>query len=306
MDVSVIIVNYNVKQLIVNCIDSIFKQTVGIDFEIIIVDNASTDGSKELFEQRNEIVYIYNTVNQGFGKANNIGIQRAKGRNIFLLNPDTLLVSNAIKILSDFLDANQDIGACGGNLYNEYMQPVHSYRMRLPSILWELNGLSYNLLDKLCWGKNYQFNHTGKPKEVAYITGADLMIRRSVLDHTGVFSSHFFMYYEETELSFRIKKCGYHIFSVPDAKILHLEEQSFSKPEINERKIQFRIEGRITYYLLCCQKTERRIAYSIFCLTTLLKIVYLFICNNWEEMKLKIMTLRIFNRSLHKLEQSGL
>ena len=99
MDVSIVIVNYNTLLLVKNCIDSIIAKTACVNYEIIVVDNASTDNSKEYFSNDTRIKYIYNEKNLGFGLANNVGIKIAKGRNIFLLNPDTLLLNNAIKIL---------------------------------------------------------------------------------------------------------------------------------------------------------------------------------------------------------------
>ena len=112
MDVSVIIVNYNTKKLTKNCIDSIFQNTKDVKFEVILVDNASTDGSKEFFEQDNRIKYIYSTTNLGFGKANNLGYKEASGKYLFLLNSDTLLLNNAIDLFYVIAekDTNKNIG----------------------------------------------------------------------------------------------------------------------------------------------------------------------------------------------------
>ena len=249
-DVSVIIVNYKTVNLILDCVRSIYEQTEGVSYEIIVVDNNSEDGFQERIQELfPEVVCLPLSENIGFGRANNEGLKIAKGRNIFFLNPDTLLLNNAVKILSDYLDSHSEVGICGGNLYDVEMRPMHSYRMYLPGILWELNDLSGNLVDKLLWGKNRQFNHTGKSRSVGYITGADMMVRREVLDRVGCFSPRFFMYYEETELTYRIKKAGYKVVSVPRAKIQHLEGKSF-KPGINVSRIRYSIEGRNTYYSL--------------------------------------------------------
>ena len=101
MDVSIIIVNYNTRQLTSNCIESIFKYTNGVSFEVILVDNASTDGSIDFFTNDERIIFISSKENLGFGRANNLGYKVAKGRYIFLLNSDTLLLNNAIKIFCD-------------------------------------------------------------------------------------------------------------------------------------------------------------------------------------------------------------
>ena len=102
MDVSVIIVNYNTLGLTSDCIESIIAQTSTVEYEIILVDNASTDGSKEVFAQDKRIKYIYSDRNLGFGRANNLGIREAKGRYLFFLNSDTILLNNAVKLFFDY------------------------------------------------------------------------------------------------------------------------------------------------------------------------------------------------------------
>ena len=258
LDVSIIIVNYNTLSVTSSCINSLFNATTRITFEVILVDNASTDGSKEFFKADSRIIYIYNEQNIGFGQANNKGLSIAKGRNIFFLNPDTLLLNNAVKILSDYLDANIEIGACGGNLYDEQMQCAHSYFMLLPSVRWELNWWSKGLLEKILWGRNSQFNHSGLPRKVGYICGADLMVKHSVLRQVGGFSPAFFMYYEETDLSYRIKKAGYTIYSVPGARIQHLEGKSFKK-SLNTSRMLYLEKSLSTYHSLHTGIVRRKI-----------------------------------------------
>lgn len=257
MDVSIVIVNYNTLLLVKNCIDSIIAKTACVNYEIIVVDNASTDNSKEYFSNDTRIKYIYNEKNLGFGLANNVGIKIAKGRNIFLLNPDTLLLNNAIKILSDFLDKHPKVGCCGGNLYNADLEPIHSYSMMLPSYLWELNLLFASKIEKILWGKNAQFNHTLKNRKVGYICGADMMLRRSVLDQVGCFSDSFFLYYEDTELSYRIKQAGYEIISVPKAEIQHLVGKSMGGKEFNPLRVKFVESGLSSFYSLHTKGMKR-------------------------------------------------
>lgn len=259
MDVSIIIVNYKTLPLIVNCINSIIQKSTGISYEIIVVDNNSSDNFSECLKEKfgSLVTCVQLAENIGFGRANNEGVKIAKGRNILFLNPDTLLINNAIKILSDYLDANPKVGACGGNLYNEDMSPVLSYSMLLPSIEWELNLLSGSLLEKMRWGKNAQFNHSNLKREVGYITGADMMVRYSVLDKVGCFSKHFFMYYEDSELAYRIKRTGYLIVSVPDARIQHLVGKSLGGKVFNPKRILFVERGLSIFYLLHKNRTTR-------------------------------------------------
>lgn len=237
MDVSVIIVNYNTMQMTDEAIDSVYEHTSGIDFEIILVDNASADGSKEFFEKKSGITYIYSQENLGFGKGNNLGLKYAIGRNILFLNSDTLLRNNAIKVLSDYMDRNPDVGVCGGNLFNYKGKPTISYEIKRPSIIRELNKVLGGHLYRIFY-KDIHFNSSKKVKKVGYVSGADFMTRKSILDKHGAFSPEFFMYYEETELAHRINKAGYRIVSVPEAEIVHLEGMSLqiNKSEFNERK----------------------------------------------------------------------
>lgn len=250
MDVSVIIVNYNTLRMTSECIESVFNETLGLDFEVILVDNASTDGSREHFQADGRIKYVYNGENLGFGKANNAGLALACGRNVLFLNSDTLLTGNAVKILSDFLDAHQEAGACGANLLDRQGGGNYSFGRRMPGIGHALNTLLHCLPSRLRYGRDQYFNHTGKPQEVAYITGADLMVKASVLERAGGFNPEFFMYFEETELCWRIKKAGWKIFSVPEASIIHLDGASFRTREQLEARERMVAESRDTYFRL--------------------------------------------------------
>ena len=122
MDVSVIIVNYNTLKMTKDCIDSVIEKTKDVEYEIILVDNASTDGSKEFFKNYRDITYIYNEKNLGFGTANNVGIKIARGNFIFCLNSDTLLLNNAIKQFVEFESMNHNNVVLGGWLLNSNME----------------------------------------------------------------------------------------------------------------------------------------------------------------------------------------
>lgn len=250
MDVSVIIVNYNTKEFVCNCINSVFTNTSYVSFEIIVVDNGSTDGSIELFSNDNRVVFLPLVQNVGFGMANNAGFKISKGKYVFCLNPDTILLNNALKILYDFMEAHPNVGICGGNLYDADMKPAHSFRMVLPSFWWEVDYHLGYFFSKLLWGKSLEFNYSEKPKSVGYVTGADMMMRKDMLDKIGGFSKYFFMYYEECELTYRIKNLGYKVFSVPKAKIQHLEGKSFASSELTN-KMKYQIYGRWMYRRLC-------------------------------------------------------
>lgn len=258
MDVSIIYVNYKTGKLIQDSIFSIKKNTKNVLYEIIVVDNNSLDGSIEEIEKKNpDILVLKSKVNVGFGRANNLGIACARGKMIFFLNPDTLLLNNAVDILYSYLNSSKNVGACGGNLLNVHQKPNLSFGRLFPSLFSELLSIFYLSPFFVHKRKSTFYNYTDKPMSVASIVGADLMVRKSLLDKIGGFSPDFFMNYEETELCYRIKKAGYKIMSVPDALIIHLEgasdyvSQSRSQLFYDGKYVYFKkIHGNIGVYLL--------------------------------------------------------
>ncbi len=228
MDVSVIIVNYNTKKLLQNCIQSVIEKTHDIQYEIIVVDNASIDGSSEMIESFFPTVkLIAEKNNLGFGRANNVAAKIAQGTYLFLLNSDTLLLNNAIKILVDFLNHHANAGICGSQLFNQDLSPATSFQ-RLPSLIaeWKVCFAPF-LLQK----KQPIYS---SPTKVGFISGADIMIRKTLFDELQGFDPHFFLYFEETELTYRVKQLKYLVWFVPDAHIIHFGEQS---GEPNAQKI---------------------------------------------------------------------
>ena len=233
MQVSIIIVSYNTKELTVKAIQSIFDKTEGVEYEIIVVDNDSKDGSVEELQKtfQDKITIIKSKENLGFGRANNLGIKQSKGKYIFLLNSDTELINNAIKIFYDYMEENKHVGVCGGNLYNINKIPEESYMLYKNNIFSyfynRYKELFYNIISKFNKKKHFcRFNYSNKIKEVGYISGADMFIRKTVLDKTGLFDENIFMYLEDADLNFRIRQSGYSIKSVPQAKIFHYVAKS--------------------------------------------------------------------------------
>ena len=249
VDVSIILVNYNTKKLTSECIDSIFRYTKGVRFEVILVDNGSVDGSKELFSENQRILYYYNNDNLGFGPANNIGAEHAVGKVLLFLNTDTVLIDDAISKLFFYLESQKDAVVCGGNLLTKEREPSNSYERLFPSIAYELNELFLRIPGKLIYGRNGKFNHKRKAIKVKYISGADLMIYHDLFDSLSGFDSNFFMYYEETDLCKRAKKYG-EIYSYPLAQIIHYGGKS-SKDSLtipSEHKLIIQANSR-DYYL---------------------------------------------------------
>lgn len=267
MNVSIIIVNYNTEELTLNCIKSIIDKTHKVSYEIIIVDNASPIYPQRL-SQHDNILYIQSDINLGFGKANNLGATHSSGDVLFFLNPDTILINDAISILYEYLHNHPETGICGGNLFSIDMEPAHSFRKVSPSILSEIHDL-LNRRDILL-KKIHDFNYSDSPLEVAYITGADLCIRKSLFNNIGGFNNDFFMYFEESYLCHLVQKKGYNIICIPEAHIIHLEGKSFI---FKERREKLYLKGRKLYlckrygsfyYYLC------NIIYFISCISRIL------------------------------------
>ena len=260
MDVSIIIVNYHSAEMVIDCINSIYDKTRDLRYEIIVVDNASGDGSVELLRETfgEKIAVIEAPENLGFGKANNLGAKQASGKYLFLLNPDTILVNNAIKILYDYMEAHPNVGVAGGNLLSLEGMPTPSFCREYDDLRLEKKRASWgNLLGqrirtKLNIGQNRpmaEFNHTEEPETVAYIFGADMMMPRALFEKVGGFDPDFFMYAEEEELTWRIHSQGYDVVSVPQAKIIHLEGATLNASHaFNPRQFKMRMTGAMTYF----------------------------------------------------------
>lgn len=277
--VSVIIVNYNTKNLLKNCISSIYNFTQNTNFEIIVVDNASVDDSEKMIKDSfQEVVFIQSGANIGFGRANNLGIKKAKGEFVFFLNSDILLVNNAIKILSDYLILNSKVAICGANLYDINNNPGMSFSQTLPGLLPEIDYFFGRMFARLYYRGNIDFNYTNSPLIInGFISGADMLVRKDVLDEVGLFDPDFFMYFEETELTWRIKKAGYLVVSVPEAKIIHLEGGS---ENIKENSIRRSNRSRYLYYEKTNKQNLIKLSHSLFLFLAWSRIILFYLKND--------------------------
>lgn len=254
MDISIILVNYNTKYLTKNCLDSIYEQTINLNFDVWVVDNNSTDNSVEMIkEEFPHVKLIENKENLGFGRANNLAIEQSNAKYCFLLNTDTILRNNAIKILFDFMENNPNAGACGGNLFDENKLAAKSFGL-LPNkqtLLIRHTFLKWFFPKKNKYIKNYEKNiDRSKTQKISCISGANLMLRKSILDEVGYFDKRFFLYYEETELQYRIQKAGYDIYFVHESEIIHLEGKSSSSLKMS----LYSLKSQELYYKICFGK----------------------------------------------------
>jgi len=218
MDISIIIVNYNVKEYLSECLKSIFDVLHDISFEVILVDNASRDGSVEFVQQEfPDIKVIVNSTNVGFAAANNQAIDKANGEFVLLLNPDTKLIDQSILKMMSFLKDHEQAGICGPVILNAD-QEIQNHGYYFPSLmrLFKANVLSCFDFPRLL----------EKPFEVDWIQGSCMLIKRELLMSLGCLDDKFFIYGEEKDLCLRIKKMGKKVYLLPNCKIIHYSNQS--------------------------------------------------------------------------------
>ena len=254
MTVSIIIVTYNTKDLTHDCIKSVQKYTSELDYEIILVDNASSDGSKDHFAQRTDITYIYSPENLGFGKANNLGAEKATGEYIFFLNSDTLLKENSLKKLYDFFTENENqlkIGVLGCTLIDEKGEPNGSgnYFPTVSSIVTEKFG-SLPLIRNFLKYKEVEIPVNKEDYyQIDYVLGADMFLRKDLFYKVDLFNPEYFMYYEEAEIQRKITELGYKNYIMKNVNIVHLVAKSSSNQSAKESHFKRLIvnKSRIVY-----------------------------------------------------------
>lgn len=230
MDVSIILVNYNTKGLTSNCIRSIQEHTTDILYEIILVDNNSSDGSVEFFRKMTDVLVIASDENLGFGRANNLGFKSAQGKFVFFLNSDTVLRENSVKLMRDFFVDNESalhLGSLGCVLVDEN-GVFNGDGAELPTCKSEVSKSWSNLpvLKSLIAKQKTRINGAEPCYPVGYVIGADLMMRSSVFRRLEGFDPQFFMYYEESDLQFRMKQLGLDSYIYKGTNIVHLEDGS--------------------------------------------------------------------------------
>lgn len=257
MDVSIVIVNYNQKNLLKECLKGILLVKPKLNYEIIVVDNNSTDGSQEIIKNYESKIenfkYIFNKKNLGFASGCNAGIKIAQGKYILILNPDIVVLENSIEEIYKFMEENQDVGIAGPKLLN----PDHSIQpscYRYPTLLIPI--LRRTFLGKFKWAKKKMdqylmadFDHL-KKKEVDWLLGACLMIRKKMLDEIGLFDERFFLYFEDVDLCRRAKAVGWKVYYYPSSEMVHYYQRaSASQQSIFSKITWIHILSAIKYFL---------------------------------------------------------
>jgi GT2 family glycosyltransferase len=241
LDLSIIIVNYNVKEFLQNLVHSIYKAAQNLQYEIIVVDNASSDGSVEFISQKlPDVKLIVNTRNVGFGKANNQGLKIARGKYFLIINPDSIVSEDTFTKMISFYENNSSVGLAGCKILNPDGTLQLACRRSFPgpwTSFCKVTGLSTLFPhSKLFAGYNLTYKDENKSYEVDAISGSFMMMKREVYDKVGGFDEDFFMYGEDLDLCYRIQKAGYKVFYVHETQIIHYKGESTRRSSLDETR----------------------------------------------------------------------
>lgn len=267
MDVSIIIVNWNVRDLLVKCLESVFRRTKDIDFEVIVVDNASNDNSvteiRKAFSSEilnNKLLIIANRHNNGFAKANNQGLREAKGKYVLFMNPDMEFIDNTIHKMIGVIEAEDNIGACACQLLygDRTLQPnVKNDPTFFSQLLIELK---LHHIIKTRSLKKYlakDFDYT-KTSSVQQIMGAFVFTKKSIMKELNGWDEDYWLWWEDLDLCKRIRMKNYKIVYSPVSQVVHYEGKSFAQQMSVPKQKRF-VRGLLTYF----KKHHSKLAYYI-------------------------------------------
>lgn len=250
MKLSVIIVNYNVKYYIAQCIESLQRALQGIDSEVIVIDNHSQDGSCEyLKEHFPQLTLIENIHNLGFARANNIGIRQSQGEYVLLLNPDTFVAETTLQETLLFMDQHPQAGGLGVKMLNSDGSCAKESRRGIPTpatSFYKMSGLCSHYPQNRHFGKYYMsYLPWDSPQRIEIISGAFCLLRRKALDQIGLLDEDFFMYGEDIDLSCRLLDAGWHNCYLP-CKIVHYKGGCSDKTTVSYVRVFYK--AMIIYY----------------------------------------------------------
>lgn len=238
MKLSVVIVNYNVKYFLEQCLHAVVKASMSLPVEVIVVDNNSVDGSCEMVKEKfPSLTLIENKTNTGFSKANNQAIEISRGEYVLLLNPDTVVEEDTFSKVIAFMDAHADAGGLGVHMIDGKGNFLPESKRGLPTpdvAFYKVFGLSALFPKSKVFGRYHLgFLDKNKIHKVDVLSGAFMLLRKSVLDKIGLLDETFFMYGEDIDLSYRITQAGYKNYYFPETKIIHYKGESTKKSSVN-------------------------------------------------------------------------
>lgn len=245
VDLSVVIVNWNTRDLLRDCLRSLRENAGDVQLEICVVDNGSTDGSPEMVGAEFPVVSLTrNRANLGFARAANQGLRSAAGRHYLLLNSDTRILSGALREMVEFLDREEKAAACGPQLLHEDGRPQNSVA-NFPTLATEL--LNKSILRCLFPHRYPRKTSEGStPREVESVIGAAMMVKAEAVEEIGLLDEDYFFFLEETDWCYRFSEKGWKVYQVPIARVVHLQGKSAEKVQARARIEYFR--SRYTYF----------------------------------------------------------
>jgi len=227
---SILLVNHNDRANLGGCLESVREHVLGIAYEIVVVDNASSDGSQNFLRERFPEVRLFcNDVNTGFSQANNRGIRECKGEYLLLLNTDTVLLPQAVGLMLEALKADPEVGAAGPALLSGENTFQVSFGNKVDFFHEMLQKTILNLFYKVLLKKSRS------PRKVEWLSAACLCVRAKVLQEVGCFDENYFLYFEDIDLCVRIRKRGYSLLFIPEARVLHLGGAVTAKDKLGSR-----------------------------------------------------------------------
>jgi GT2 family glycosyltransferase len=302
---SVIIVNWNTKQLLLDCIKSIFEQKQDFPLEVIVVDNGSSDGSVAAVAQRfPQTRLITNQDNVGFAKANNQAIRIAYGEYILLLNSDTLILGDALAQMVRFLDAHPEAGAVGCKLLNAdgALQLSACNFPDLSTLVFETLYLDKIFPRSRLFGRYYltYWDHNDI-REVHYVSGACLMVRKRTIEQVGLLDEDYFMYAEEMDWCYRMKKLGWKVYYLPTAEVIHYGGQS--SKAIPAETFQYHLRSLLLFFrkhygLRCAMVARFIILFNVITRLFVLQISYLNSVGSPSKRGRVLRDLRVYKEAL--------
>ncbi|MGE5430946.1 MAG: glycosyltransferase [Syntrophomonadaceae bacterium] len=242
IDLSIIIVNFNVKEFLQNLLSSILKSTGRLSTEIIVIDNASDDGSVEIIREKfPSVKLIASEKNLGFGRANNLGLEISKGKFILLINPDTIVQEDTFQKLIAFFEKTPEAGLAGCKVLNSDGTLQLACRRSFPgpwTSFTKVTGLGKIFPKSRLFARyNMTYLDENQTYEVDAISGAFMMMRREVYEKVGGFDPQFFMYGEDLDLCYRIQKAGYKVYYLHETQIIHYKGESTKRSSLDETRV---------------------------------------------------------------------
>jgi hypothetical protein len=245
-DLTIAIVSLNTKDLLAACLRSVFASD-GVQFEVFVVDNGSRDGSAEMVARDFPTVrLVRNADNRGFAAANNVAIRQARGRHILLLNPDTETPPGVLRALVGFMDAHPEVGICGPKLTFPDGR-FQSCGYRFPTLLSEIRqSKNVDKVVRTLVGSEPGRDIPADPFEAEWVDGACFLIRKEVIARVGDLDEQYFLYAEELDWCFRVRKAGWKIFAVPGVTVVHHQGQSSA--QMSDFSLAHLVETRLRFY----------------------------------------------------------